>query len=278
MSESSPGAGERAQFEQRVVKVVRGRERITKTKLENQGWEFVGQSTGTLRTEMTFRRPNPKSLLAKLAAGWASFRTLPSKAQAVIAAVAGVAVVALIVAVAVSSNGDKNTTPTAGTHSTATASPNSETPPSSSNPTPSTTTPEPPQSSSDTDEPITVKNNQEFASIAKVDYCSDEVAAFASKYAGRTVEFDGSISAMNNHNDYKTRYDILISMGTKGSEATLGPAFQFNNVGMYDLHLIGDDSGTVGVDDRMHIVAEVGDFSAQHGCLFQLDPISTEVQ
>ena len=112
----------------------------------------------------------------------------------------------------------------------------------------------------------------------KLDYCSDQVSAFATKYEGRTIEFDGSVSAMNTHDNYTSRYDILVSMGPKGSEATLGPAFQLNNVGMVDLHLTGDTPNTVGVDDKLHLLAEVGEFSAQHGCLFQLDPISTEIQ
>ncbi|KIA74377.1 hypothetical protein ANMWB30_09500 [Arthrobacter sp. MWB30] len=41
----------------RTVKTVRGMEARTRAKLEQEGWEFVSQTQGTLRTEMTFRKP-----------------------------------------------------------------------------------------------------------------------------------------------------------------------------------------------------------------------------
>ncbi|WP_459384544.1 hypothetical protein [Arthrobacter humicola] len=43
----------------RTVKTVRGMETRTRTKLEKEGWEFVSQTQGTLRTEMTFRKLQP---------------------------------------------------------------------------------------------------------------------------------------------------------------------------------------------------------------------------
>lgn len=43
----------------RTVKTVRGMEERTKTKLEQEGWEFVSQTQGTFRTELTFRKPQP---------------------------------------------------------------------------------------------------------------------------------------------------------------------------------------------------------------------------
>ncbi|WP_457253614.1 DUF4839 domain-containing protein [Pedococcus sp. P5_B7] len=277
MNEHSPTAPAIPLFEDRVVKVVRGREASTKAKMEAEGWEFVSQATATLRTEMTFRRARPKGPLAYLTGGWAKFRTLPPKVQTATGAAAGLAVAALIVAVAVSSNGAEST-PTAGSSSAASSS-TAATPPSNKGASAPTTTDTSPTTTSATGKPITVKNNMEFAALAKDgDYCSDQIAAFAGKYEGRTVEFDGSVSAMNTHDNYKSRYDVLVSMGPKGSEATLGPAFQFNNVGIVDLHLTGRTPNTVGLDDRLHIVAEVGEFSAQHGCLFQLNPISTEVR
>ncbi|MEJ1115502.1 hypothetical protein WBN73_13920 [Paenarthrobacter sp. CCNWLY172] len=43
----------------RTVKTVRGMEERTKTKLEQEGWEFVSQTQGTFRTELSFRKPQP---------------------------------------------------------------------------------------------------------------------------------------------------------------------------------------------------------------------------
>lgn len=48
-------------YETRSVKTVRGMEARTKAKLEKEGWEFVSQTQGTVRSELTFRRPKPET-------------------------------------------------------------------------------------------------------------------------------------------------------------------------------------------------------------------------
>ena len=45
MNERAPGAPTSAQFEDRVIKIVRGREATAKAKMEDEGWEFVSQDT-----------------------------------------------------------------------------------------------------------------------------------------------------------------------------------------------------------------------------------------
>lgn len=47
-------------YEMRSVKTVRGMEARTRAKLEKEGWEFVSQTQGTVRTEPTFQRPKPE--------------------------------------------------------------------------------------------------------------------------------------------------------------------------------------------------------------------------
>lgn len=58
-------------YETRTVRTVRGMEARTRSKLEQQGWEFVSQDQGTIRSELTFRRPKPKVpwLLVAIGAG-----------------------------------------------------------------------------------------------------------------------------------------------------------------------------------------------------------------
>ena len=46
----------RVKYETRSVKTVRGLEARTRAKLEQEGWEFVSQEQGTVRSELTFRR------------------------------------------------------------------------------------------------------------------------------------------------------------------------------------------------------------------------------
>jgi hypothetical protein len=49
------------QYETRSVKTIRGLETRTRAKIEKDGWEFVSQTPGALRSELIFRRPKPKT-------------------------------------------------------------------------------------------------------------------------------------------------------------------------------------------------------------------------
>ena len=49
------------EYETRIVKTVRGMETRTRAKIENEGWEFVSQTQGTVRSELRFRRQKPKT-------------------------------------------------------------------------------------------------------------------------------------------------------------------------------------------------------------------------
>ena len=65
--ETDPGSGNRqadntVQHEFKSVQALRGRENSAKAKWQNQGWEFVSENRGTLRTELNFRRGKPKTL------------------------------------------------------------------------------------------------------------------------------------------------------------------------------------------------------------------------
>lgn len=46
-------------YETMSVKTVRGMEARTRAKIEKEGWEFVSQTQGKVRSELTFRRPKP---------------------------------------------------------------------------------------------------------------------------------------------------------------------------------------------------------------------------
>ncbi|QDG66578.1 hypothetical protein NIBR502772_10460 [Pseudarthrobacter sp. NIBRBAC000502772] len=56
-------------YETRSVKTVRGLEARTRAKLEKEGWEFVSQEQGTVRSELTFRRPKPETPWKLVGAG-----------------------------------------------------------------------------------------------------------------------------------------------------------------------------------------------------------------
>jgi len=133
-------------------------------------------------------------------------------------------------------------------------------------------------SQSDTEQILTDDNNEEFAALLAVpDYCDETIAPFAAEHGGRTIEFDGSVANMANHGDYDTRYDILVSPGNKGTESTVGPAFKFEDVNVFDLNLVGAKPDTVGEGDRFRFVAEVVKYNPNQ-CLLFLAPVSTRVR
>src|SRR5918998_1766570 len=73
-------------YEYKSVQALRGTVSRTKTRWQDQGWEFVSENQGTLRTELTFRRVKPKTFGVHLLSVAATFRRLPSKTQSVLVA------------------------------------------------------------------------------------------------------------------------------------------------------------------------------------------------
>lgn len=128
---NNPTASDDVQYLAHVVKTIRGREASTVSKLQSQGWEFVSETQGTLRTELTFRRVKPKDPFRQfgraIANGWAAFRRLDPKVQwgalALLTAVIAVPLIGMLV-------GDDTAEPRASrvAASTATAAEPSATP------------------------------------------------------------------------------------------------------------------------------------------------------
>lgn len=123
---------------------------------------------------------------------------------------------------------------------------------------------------------LTVENSEDLKALLEVRDPGDPyVSEFAEKYDDREIEFDACIVSILNHEDYDTRYDILIYVGDyEGEGFGYGPSFQFEDVGVYDL----------GVDDlylpdyisegkNMHVVAKVDEYE-ESSQLFKLDPVS----
>lgn len=127
---------------------------------------------------------------------------------------------------------------------------------------------------------LTTDSNADLAALLRgTDTCAATIGAFATKYRGRTIEFDGSIGAMAKHDDYDTQYDILVSYGDFSETVSYGgPSFQFRDVGILDLNLVGSDiPDSIGVGANLHVVARVGDF-VENQCLFLLDPVTTAIR
>lgn len=126
---------------------------------------------------------------------------------------------------------------------------------------------------------LTSDNNDDLKKLLLLKSTSDpSISDFASKYQGRTIEFNGHIAYIDNHENSKTRYDILIYAGNYRESDLVGPHFKFEDVGVYDLGLKELYLPEfVSIGSNVRIVAEVEKFNSSSE-LFMLDPISiTEI-
>jgi hypothetical protein len=132
---------------------------------------------------------------------------------------------------------------------------------------------------SGSEETLTVENSADLAALLSgPGECDETVAIFATKYRDQVIEFDGNIAAMNNHGAYDTRYDILVYAGDYSEVTSIGPSFQFRDVGILDLNLVGANvPDFIGAGDNLRVIATVEEFDS-NSCLFLLDPVSTEVR
>lgn len=93
---------EDVQYEHHDVRAIRGTEASNIAKWEKDGWELVNQSPGLLWTELTFRRPKPKTAGTYLKAfalqGYAAFRRLEPQTQKRAMAVCGTLVLLMVIA------------------------------------------------------------------------------------------------------------------------------------------------------------------------------------
>jgi hypothetical protein len=271
-------------YEFKAVQALRGREGSAKAKWQNQGWEFVSESRGRLRTELNFRRVKPKTVGAHVLRVVATFREMRPKTRLALLAPCALILVASIIGIAAAAQTGGDTPKPSATQTTASTAPSAE--PAST----STTAAQPSETASETSEPdasasskphaervVTAANSKEFAALLKVgDYCDQSIASFASKYADRTIKFGGSIANVMPHGDYHTRYDILVAPGNS-PESVVGPAIKFDNVSFSDLHLTSAQTDSVGEGDRFRFVAKVAEYNPDQ-CLLFLEPVSTSVR
>ncbi|MFH8973581.1 DUF4839 domain-containing protein [Streptomyces sp. NPDC017890] len=233
-------------YEYKTVQTVRGTDGLVISKMQKNGWELVERAQGALRSTLDFRRPKkPQPWL-------------------LIGSAAAVLVILAIVIGVGSALGDGGEEKDESGRPMAAASDK----PSA--------TPTPTAVESTAAEVITRENNPEFAALLLTeDTCDEANLAFATRYQGRTVAFNGSIRHMAR---YSTGYGILLGTGDEGPQTTVGPAFKFDDVNISDLNLTGKEiPATVGEGDKFRFVAEVGAFNAKQ-CLFFLTPVSTEIR
>ena len=245
-------ADDGVKYETKTVRTIRGAESRAVSKWEKEGWEVVSQSKGKLQTEIIIRRHKPKTPWRLVAIGGGALAVL---------------VIALIAngIIREQSSAEPAETPAASASETTLTA--SERP--SQEPTPT-------ESAEAGDVVLTPENNAELTTVLGLgDYCDGSIAAFAEKYRGQTIAFDGNIAAMNSHDGASTRYDILIGAGDFSETSAAGPAFQFRDVNTTsDLHYTGNMPDTIGVGTNLHVTAQVDEYEPS-SCLFLLEPVET---
>jgi hypothetical protein len=244
-------------YETKTVRAVRGMESRTVKKWEDEGWEVISQTPGTIRTEITLRRPAPMSRRLIWIVG------------------SGVLTLALATIITIGVVSEKSTAPAeiASPAPSEAAAP-SEQPSLEATSIALTSPPEP------ENVVLAPENSPELANLLVLtDTCSPDIAAFASAHRGQTISFPGSIVAMGPHDGAKTRYDILINAGDFSETFSQpGPSFQFRDKNIVsDLHFVGSVPDTIGVGTNLGVTAEV-DRYVENQCLFLLEPVATAVR
>jgi hypothetical protein len=116
-------ADDNVEYEFESVQALRGRESSAKAKWQDQGWEFVSENRGTLRTELNFRRVKPKTFGAYLLSFVAAFRRLQPKTQLVLVASGALILVAGIIGIVVGTQSESTPNPSAAQTTASTAPP-----------------------------------------------------------------------------------------------------------------------------------------------------------
>ncbi|MDE0776635.1 MAG: DUF4839 domain-containing protein [Nocardioides sp.] len=260
------------------VKVVKGREAGKIAELASDGWELTAQQSGTLRTELTFRKPQPESPLAKLLAAFLALAPATRRRIVIVAGGVAAALVLMVVVLVAVSGGDEGQDLVASDVSSESADPEPTASPTASPeptpaPTPSATpAPEP------TPDVITAKNTPEFAALLKGDDCSRDYAAFAKAYKGDKIEFDGSVVDAAPHGSFTTRFDYLLGAGDDGPNTTTGPLLRYEDVNYSDFGVTGKNQpDSLNTGDLFRFTATVEGYNPQT-CLLALSPVQTEAR
>nr|WP_255499630.1 DUF4839 domain-containing protein [Aeromicrobium senzhongii] len=214
---------------------------------------------------MTFRRPKPTTLWARLAS-FSPGTVKPinrweRRNQLRFLAAAG-AGVALIVAISITAGGDDDAPVAAPTKATAkpTEKVTTQPPKAATEPTEApakTTAPAPVET-------LTVKNSKDLAALLKAGEFDEVVSTFAKKYEGRTIAFDGNVA---NVAAYDIGSNILILANDYSETTASGPNFQFKDA---DLPLLSQG-------DNVRVKAVVVGYDDNSG-LFELEPVMVRIR
>ena len=231
---------DKSAFDHKEIAVVKGFEARARAKWETQGWEFVSQDSGTIRTKIAFRRPKPKT-------NWLVVGGLTG----LVAALIGFS----LLMGSLEGDGPEE----------------SGTDPSTS---PSTSAP---QVDTPIPETLTIENNEDFAALLSSEGGEIEMyQEFFDKYSYALIEFDANIAYMANHGDYENRFDVLVYADDYSETTAIGPPFRVLDVNYNDFNLIGPDvPDSIMMGMNVRIVGKIVEWEDPS---FTLEIVSTKVR
>lgn len=126
---------------------------------------------------------------------------------------------------------------------------------------------------------LTIENNEDMAALFKVGDFDPFISEFAKRYSGRTIQFDGYIAYMTPHENYKTRFDLLIYTGNYGEPSGNALSFKFEDINIVsDLKLTGSNIPEyISEGQNLRITAKIEEYKEASG-LFFLKPVATEIR
>lgn len=111
--------------------------------------------------------------------------------------------------------------------------------------------------------------NSDIANIlSKRNPTEIELCDFVNEFKGKTIEFDAYVNNIMTHDNYKTRYDILLMVGdyVNDDHVSPGPIFKIVNANSHDL---GNNSlylpSFMKYGTNVHVVARVENYNQSSG-------------
>lgn len=124
---------------------------------------------------------------------------------------------------------------------------------------------------------ITIYNNEDFANLMQITDATDSttIKKFVDAHTEEVIEFDGCVALLMNHEEYTTRFDVLIAGCDYNAERVYGPFFAYENVSFYNMKVSGTDVVDEGMD--FHFTAKIKKFN-EAGSYIILEPIETKAR
>ena len=122
-----------------------------------------------------------------------------------------------------------------------------------------TVSPSPSPSPSPTPSILTLDNSEDLKSFIHYDKENDDssISSFVSKNKGKKIELNMYVAFCEHNGSYKTRFNYLLYAYEDGYALTTGPAFYFEDVNFYNLHITNDDVDTFNSDTYCKVQAKI---------------------